>query len=256
MEFKLTPKSKIGTKDWSECIAAAKEEGKLSANNAGGNLSFDIVPGAKVYKLTFNLLDQTWTCTPLSFDDYLYMAGDANGWKHIDYLYGKEHDGKYTGYMYLNKNGFKFCTQPNWNGDNYGEGISTSGGNIMMTEAAGYYKVDVDLANSTMSLTAITRIGVICDATVGGWGSDQAMTYNEADRAWEISNITLTNGAIKFRANNDWKISWGGTVNSLTTDNGDNIAVTAGTYNIKLYAWADGKGKCELTPVAPSKHNN
>ena len=256
VEFKLTPKSKIGTKDWSECIAAAKEDGKLVGNNAGGNISFDVVPGAKVYKLSFNLLDQTWTCTPLSFDDYLYMAGDANGWKHIDYLYGKEHDGKYTGYMYLNKNGFKFCTQPNWNGDNYGEGISTSGGNIMMTEAAGYYKVDVDLANSTMSLTAITRIGVIGDATVGGWGSDQAMTYNEADRAWEISNITLTNGAIKFRANNDWKISWGGTVNSLTTDNGDNIAVTAGTYNIKLYAWADGKGKCELTQVAPSKHNN
>ena len=256
VEFKLTPISKIGTKDWSECIAAAKEDGKLVGNNAGGNISFDVVPGAKVYKLSFNLLDQTWTCTPLSFDDYLYMAGDANGWKHIDYLYGKEHDGKYTGYMYLNKNGFKFCTQPSWSGDNYGEGISTSGGNIMMTEAAGYYKVDVDLANSTMSLTAITRIGVIGDATVGGWGSDQAMTYNEADRAWEISNITLTNGAIKFRANNDWKISWGGTVNSLTTDNGDNIAVTAGTYNIKLYAWADGKGKCELTPVAPAKQNN
>lgn len=255
VEFKLTPKSKIGTNDWSECIAAAKEEGKLSANNAGGNLSFDIVPGAKVYKLTFNLLDQTWSCTPLSFDDYLYMAGNANGWKHIDYLYGKEHDGKYTGYMYLNKNGFKFCTQPNWSGDNYGEGISTAGGDIIMTEAAGYYKVDVDLANSTMSLTAITRIGVIGDATVGGWGSDQAMTYNEADRAWEISNITLTNGTIKFRANNDWKISWGGTVNSLTTDNGDNITVTAGTYNIKLYAWADGKGKCELTQVAPAKQN-
>ena len=255
VEFKLTPKSKIGTNDWSECIAAAKEEGKLSANNAGGNLSFDIVPGAKVYKLTFNLLDQTWSCTPLSFDDYLYMAGNANGWKHIDYLYGKEHDGKYTGFMYLDQQGFKFCTQPSWNGDNYGAGLSTTGGNITISEPEGYYKVDVDLANSTMSLTAITRIGVIGDATVGGWGSDQAMTYNEADRAWEISNITLTNGAIKFRANNDWKISWGGTVNSLTTDNGDNIAVTAGTYNIKLYAWADGKGKCELTPVAPAKQN-
>lgn len=256
VEFKLTPKSKIGTKDWSECIAAAKEEGKLSANNAGGNLSFDIVPGAKVYKLTFNLLDQTWSCTPLSFDDYLYMAGNANGWKHIDYLYGKEHDGKYTGFMYLDQQGFKFCTQPSWNGDNYGAGLSTAGGDITISEPEGYYKVDVDLANATMHLTPITRIGVIGSATAGGWDSDQAMTYNEADRAWEISNITLTNGAIKFRANNDWKISWGGTVNSLTTDNGDNIAVTAGTYNIKLYAWADGKGKCELTPVAPSKHNN
>ena len=72
----------------------------------------------------------------------------------------------------------------------------------------------------------------------------------------DLHGITLTNGAIKFRVNNNWKISCGDTVNSLTTDNGDNIAVTAGTYNIKLYAWADGKGKCELTPVAPSKHNN
>ena len=253
VEFKLTPKSKIGTNDWSECIAAAKEEGKLSANNAGGNLSFDVVPGAKVYKLTFNLLDQTWSCTPLSFDDYLYMAGNANGWKHIDYLYGKEHDGKYTGFMYLDQQGFKFCTQPSWNGDNYGAGLSTAGGNIIISEPEGYYKVDVDLANSTMSLTPITRIGVIGDATVGGWGSDQPMTYNKTDRAWEINNIVLSNGSIKFRANNGWDINWGGTVNKLTTDNGANIAVTAGTYNIKFYAWADGKGKCEITPVAPAK---
>ena len=253
VEFKLTPKSKIGTGDWSECIAAAKEEGKVSANNAGGNLSFDVVPGAKVYKLTFNLLDQTWSCTPLSFDDYLYMAGNANGWKHIDYLYGKEHDGKYTGFMYLDQQGFKFCTQPSWSGDNYGAGLSTAGGNITISEPEGYYKVDVDLANATMHLTPITRIGVIGDATVGGWGSDQAMTYNKTDRAWEINNIVLSNGSIKFRANNGWDINWGGTVNKLTTDNGANIAVTAGTYNIKFYAWADGKGKCEITPVAPAK---
>ena len=253
VEFKLTPKSKIGTGDWSECIAAAKEEGKLSANNAGGNLSFDVVPGAKVYKLTFNLLDQTWSCTPLSFDDYLYMAGNANGWKHIDYLYGKEHDGKYTGFMYLDQQGFKFCTQPSWNGDNYGAGLSTTGGNITISEPEGYYKVDVDLANATMHLTPITRIGVIGSATAGGWDSDQPMTYNKTDRAWEINNIVLSNGSIKFRANNGWDINWGGTVNKLTTDNGANIAVTAGTYNIKFYAWADGKGKCEITPVAPAK---
>lgn len=72
----------------------------------------------------------------------------------------------------------------------------------------------------------------------------------------DLHGFTLTNEAIKFRANNDWKISWGDTVNSLTTDNGDNIAVTAGTYNIKLHAWTGSKGKCEMTQVAPSKHNN
>lgn len=40
----------------------------------------------------------------------LYMAGDANGWDQIDYLSGE--DGvNYTGFMYLNQNGFKFCSQ-------------------------------------------------------------------------------------------------------------------------------------------------
>lgn len=79
------------------------------------------------------------------------------------------------------------------------------------------------------------------------------MTYNKTDRAWEINNIVLSNGSIKFRANNGWDINWGGNINKLTTDNGADIAVTAGTYNIKFYAWADGKGKCEITPVAPAK---
>lgn len=79
-----------------------------------------------------------------------------------------------------------------------------------------------------------------------GWNSDQAMTYNKAERCWEIKNLSLTNGTIKFRANNDWAINWGGTAGNLT-QSGDNIAVSAGTYDIKLYAWADGFAKCTLT---------
>ncbi len=37
------------------------------------------------------------------------MKGDANGWDGYDYLSGE--DGvKFTGFMYLNQNGFKFTT--------------------------------------------------------------------------------------------------------------------------------------------------
>ena len=43
-----------------------------------------------------------------------------------------------------------------------------------------------------------------------------------------------------------WAISWGGELDNLTTKNGGNITVEAGTYDIKLYAWAEGFAKCVM----------
>ena len=185
----------------------------------------------------------------------LYMAGDANGWATNDYLAGE--DGvKFTGYMYLNQNGFKFCTQPEWKGTNYGADFNTAPDalNITITEPAGYYQVDVDLSEKTYTLTPITSIGIIGSASPKGWDSDVDMTYvpynkdtKEVNGYWEVKNITLSAGEIKFRANDDWAISWGGELDNLTTKNGGNITVEAGTYDIKLYAWAEGFAKCVLT---------
>ena len=121
-----------------------------------------------------------------------------------------------------------------------------------MAEKAGYYKVDVDLSTKSYVLTPITTIGVIGDATADGWNSDQDMTYvpynaeTKEPGYWEIKGITLSAGSIKFRANDGWDINWGGTTDALT-QNGDNINVDAGTYDIKLYAWANGYAKCEIT---------
>ena len=182
----------------------------------------------------------------------LYMAGDANGWATNDYLAGE--DGvHFTGFMFLNQNGFKFCTQPEWKGTNYGANFDTApdAANITMTEEAGYYKVDVDLGSKSYVLTPITTIGIIGSASPNGWDSDVDMTYvpyNAETKElgyWEIKDVTFTSGEIKFRANDDWAINWGGDTNALT-QGGDNISVEAGTYDIKLYAWANGYAKCEL----------
>ena len=182
----------------------------------------------------------------------LYMAGDANGWATNDYLAGE--DGvHFTGFMFLNQNGFKFCTQPEWKGTNYGANFDTApdAANITMTEEAGYYKVDVDLGSKSYVLTPITTIGIIGSASPNGWDSDVDMTYvpyNAETKElgyWEAKDITLASGEIKFRANDDWAINWGGDTNALT-QGGDNISVEAGTYDIKLYAWANGYAKCEL----------
>lgn len=184
----------------------------------------------------------------------LYMKGDANGWDGYDYLSGE--DGvKFTGFMYLNQNGFKFTTAPDWSGTGYGANFDTApdAANIVITEPAGYYQVDVDLSEKTYTLTPITSIGIIGSASPNGWDSDVDMTYvpynkdtKEVNGYWE-KTITLSAGEIKFRANDGWDISWGGELDNLTTKNGGNITVEAGTYDIKLYAWAEGFAKCVMT---------
>ena len=50
---------------------------------------------------------------------------------------------------------------------------------------------------------------------------------------------------MKFRANDDWAINWGGTLDALT-QGGANITVAAGTYDIQLFAWCDGKAYATL----------
>ena len=182
----------------------------------------------------------------------LYMKGDANGWNGYDYLAGD--DGvHFTGFMYLNQNGFKFTTAPDWSGTGYGENFSTApdAGNIVMTEPAGYYKVDVDLSAQTYTLTPITTIGIIGAAVpVTGWDSDQDLTYNVEERCWEIKDIKLNAGECKFRANDDWAMQWGYDGEKFVYSNNApavQFIPEAGTYDIKLYAWANGYVKCEFT---------
>ena len=201
-----------------------------------------VIPGAGTWIVTLDMNNLTYSVgKPI-----LYMAGDANGWNQIDIL--NSDDGvHFTGYMYLNQNGFKFCTQPNWDGTNYGGAFfGQESDNIMMTQEAGFYQVDVDLSAKTYTLTPFT-IGIIGNATPSGWGADTDMTYNPTERCWELKNVELTDGEMKFRHTNDWNLNWGGPLDALVHD-GDNIAVAAGTYDIKLKVnWAEGTAKCEMT---------
>ena len=201
-----------------------------------------VIPGAGTWIVTLDMNNLSYSVGK----PVLYMAGDANGWDQIDYL-SSEDGVHYTGYMYLNQNGFKFCTQKNWDGTNYGGAFfGESEDNIMMTQEAGFYQVDVDLSAKTYTLSPF-NIGIIGNATPSGWGADTDMTYNPTERCWEIKGVELSDGEMKFRANDDWALSWGGELDNLTTQNGPNIAVAAGTYDIKLYVdWEENTAKCEF----------
>lgn len=257
--FKFYAGSNFVSNDWDSINKGAlgcKENGSedtfgyiLYDGDSWGKLQTPVIAGAGTWIVTLDMNNLTYTVGK----PVLYMAGDANGWATNDYLAGE--DGvHFTGFMYLNQNGFKFCTQPEWKGTNYGANFDTApdAANITMTEAAGYYKVDVDLDSKSYALTPITTIGIIGSASPNGWDSDVDMTYvpyNAETKElgyWEIKDVTLTSGEIKFRANDDWAINWGGDTNALT-QGGDNISVDAGTYDIKLYAWANGFAKCVMT---------
>ena len=254
--WKIIPKANVdaGNTDASAAgVVGPKVDGEdsMTGSLTNGDAKAGKIAKAGKYKLTLNMMDYSYT---IEEAPELYMKGDANGWDGYDYLAG---DGvHFTGFMYLNQNGFKFTTAPDWSGTGYGANFDTApnAANIVITEPAGYYKVDVDLSAKTYTLTSITSIGIIGDAAPKGWDSDVDLTYvpynketNEG-RYWEIKDIKMKTGVIKFRANDGWDINWGGELDNLTSKgNPANIAVEEGTYDIKLYAWADGYAKCVMT---------
>ncbi|MCX6220700.1 MAG: SusF/SusE family outer membrane protein [Bacteroidia bacterium] len=118
---------------------------------------------------------------------------------------------KLEGYIYMANaaNQWKFATQPNWNGPNYGDGgagkLDANGGN--MTSTAGYYKLNADA--TAMTYTAVkTAWGVIGDASPLGWGDETALAYSPTQRIWQ-GVLHLTAASIKFRANHDWGLNYG-----------------------------------------------
>jgi starch-binding outer membrane protein SusE/F len=165
---------------------------------------------------------------------------------------------KYEGYLYLannvvadSDNGFKFSSQGNWDGTNYGDDgtfsdvLSATGGNIGGN--AGYYRVKVDTEALTYNLQPVTW-GIIGAATPTGWDSDTNMTYNPATKKWQIV-IALTVEKFKFRYNDTWNVgdaqwnlglfdatktgeNYGG--ENMSYGGGDISVTTAGTYLVEL----------------------
>ena len=251
--FKFYEGSKFESNNWDVINTGVMGCEKDGSEDASGTIYYTgdswgtpqsmVIVGAGTWIVTLDMNNLSYSVgKPI-----LYMAGDANGWNHSDVL--NSDDGvHFTGYMYLNQNGFKFSTQPNWKGTSYGADFDTApdAGNIVITEEAGFYQVDVDLSAKTYTLNPFT-IGIIGNATPKGWDGDTNMTYKPEERCWELKNVELTNGEMKFRHTNDWSLSWGGELDNLTTQNGPNIPVTAGTYDIKLVVnWAEGTAKCEM----------
>ena len=256
IEFKVTPKSGLGG-DWSKCLTASDIEGKFATNNAGGNLKIIAVEGARYYKVTFDMMEQTWSYEGMAFSDFVYEIGNESGWSTAHALYSLNADGIYQGYYWLNGE-FKFKPNENdWNGDWEYDGdnrIADNGGGNCPGVDPNFYQIDVNLQEMTYAVTQVNSITMV--GSHNGWNPadpNMHMTYNQTTGAWEGRLILSKSADVKFAMNDDWAVSWGGangdpaSFDNLTQYNGKDLAVEAGTYSVQLFLSYEGNNKVVFT---------
>ena len=262
-EVKFVPSSAFKTdgsiENWGIALSALPDvdeianKGSFSYNNAGGNIKFAAVEGAKFYTIKANLLEGTYEVTSLSFNPFVYFIGATDGWSNAEQKLALTDDsGIYTGYLYCaDPNGwgneFKFQKVPgDWgteiNSGHMTGGISgdfaDGGGNFKATAGEGVYYVTLNLNANTLNGIFVNKMGIIGD--FNGWGGDVEMTWNATDYCFEATGAGVTANGWKFRINADWGINLGAndsaepsTVLDDLVANGKNLGVAGNT--IKLY---------------------
>lgn len=259
--WKIIPQSTYETGNWVDGDDAAfgvevNGDGALSGKLVGRTATEDVGAGCLNgvtgrYVLIINLEMMTYEFSPVY--DYLYTPGDANNWTHAEsaLIYPDPTGAYYESWLPL-KGGFKFATQPDWNGTAFGAGaeagsLSTDGGAGNLTvETEGLYCVRM----SPVFLTWETLYGPVQSwGVVGGFaesswtdGQDVVMTPDAAKQIW-TATVTFgdTDGEkeFKFRADGAWDIQYGNGgdgLDNLVCDGGSGnlVAPAAGTYKVTL----------------------
>lgn len=214
----------------------AEMAGTLVATPAGQTITYGLIDAVGPHMIKINMEKLTYETT-LAIPQ-LYTPGDSNGWNQgasqilttNDYV-------TYTGYAHLS-GGFKFTSQPNWDGINYGNAgngnLSTAGdaGNLTV-DADGLYWCNANIVSLTYALTEIKTIGLIGDATASGWDASTPLQPSADFLTW-TATVELKDGGFKFRANDGWEVNLGGSLTDLKQD-GDNLTSPgAGKYVVTL----------------------
>lgn len=220
----------------------------IGSTNNGPNL-----PGiAGTYDITFN------SATGEYFFDYkdtnVGIIGAAlpifNWDRDINMFPDPNNPSKFFITLNLEKDGILFRENDNWDlkygstkgGNNFPSGNlikGASGENINVSSAAEYY-ITLDTAAKTydFAVTGYKSIGLIGEASpLASWEVDTNMVKdpNIAD-LWSL-NVNLTNGGVKFRADDDWANNWGSSAwpkGTGVASSSDNIPAQAGRYNIEF----------------------
>lgn len=236
--FKANFDAVSGTK-WQIKSASGKLFGPAEAAALDGELVADAQGELNVdgpYSIEVNMRDLTYKISIAI--EALYTPGNSNGWNQgasqtlttTDYV-------NYYGYVHLNGE-FKFTSQPNWDGVNYGstgvEGELTNdggAGNLTVSKDALYW-AHVDLVKMTYELTEITSLG--CIGGFNGWGAQENLTPSTDFLIW-TGEITFNAGdEWKFRANDNWDINLGGSLDDLVLGGANLVQAEGGKKTVVL----------------------
>jgi hypothetical protein len=151
--------------------------------------------------------------------------------------------------------GFKFLQVKDWAGD-WGKGdegkLVQEGESDLRVSTEGFYRITTNFSTLSYSVEQM-NFGIVGSARTGddsGWGADDDMEFVGGDDGYKWSKvITLFNGKIKFRANDDWAVNFGDTGADGTLEYaGSDINITAGTYLIEMTLDPVNGYKYTITP--------
>lgn len=178
----------------------------------------------------------------------LYLAGDflSPNWTQKDQpgwiVASVKSDGNYEGYVNFPNanNNFKLCTQPDWNGTNYGWGTSgttmSAAGNAgnLWFGGPGYCRVVANTKDLTISYSPLQfRIA----GDFNGWDlSATPMTFDAATNLWTAAGVSMTAGdKFKFEGNGNWTAEFGwDSKSNLVFGGGNIIAAKTGSFTVTL----------------------
>ena len=216
-------------------------------SSSGANQSSTV---SKTASMNIEVLENVGACTDAALSNWGLVGDAVNGWggtnrgfaagNDVPFLSNGQ-DGMFRAVATLYDGYFKIREDNAWGvnyGDNGADGTLELGGdNIAIT--AGHYIIDFDSVNLTVTVTpAGTVWGVVGDATLNGWGDAEDVKLMPDpcnDGVYIVKDVVLKDGFIKFRQDDAWGVNLGDNGADGTTDaGGDNIAVTAGTYDMVL----------------------
>lgn len=205
------------------------------------------VPGGS-YDITFNSAtgEYTFVYTGLSFVSIgIIGTGTPNGNfdTDIDMTQDPLSPQVWTIDITLTMADVKFRANDDW-ADNWGAsdwptGVGTPGGDNIPCEAGDWgvtFNTHTGEYSFELLIPVYDAIGLVGDATPGGWSDDTYLTQNPSNVQLWSGNITLVDGAAKFRADTAWTVNWGDTLFVCGTgvQDGGDIPALEGEYNVEF----------------------
>ncbi len=220
-----------GATDFPEGVG--EQDGPNIPISKAGNytISFDTASGAYsfVENVTFSTVGIIGSATAGGWDTATAMiqdGADPNLW---------------TLSTELSEGGLQFSANDGeiiWGADGFPTDTATVDGDTLAVPA-GRWLIEFSTETGIYTFTQIQifgSVGIIGDATPGGWDTDTDLMRSESDSSqWSI-RMELLDGEAKFRADDDWAVNWGAGdfPTGVGVRDGANIPITAGEYIINF----------------------